>query len=141
VKKEEEFGKVLAPYLQDARNLFVISSDFCHWGKRFSYTYYDEQHGSIWKSIQALDEEGVRAIQTQDPARFSEYLAKYKNTICGRHPIGVMLQTLKATGKNYSLDFLHYEQSSQCQTSRDSSVSYVSLVVTDRDTESTNDAS
>lgn len=25
---------ILAPYLQDAANFFVISSDFCHWGER-----------------------------------------------------------------------------------------------------------
>jgi len=33
-------GKMLAPYIADETNAFVISSDFCHWGSRFSYTYY-----------------------------------------------------------------------------------------------------
>lgn len=37
---ERALGKLLAPYLQDESNAFVISSDFCHWGSRFSYTYY-----------------------------------------------------------------------------------------------------
>lgn len=35
-------GALLAPYLDDPSNLFVISSDFCHWGSRFSYTFYDQ---------------------------------------------------------------------------------------------------
>lgn len=26
--------RILAPYLEDEENLFVISSDFCHWGSR-----------------------------------------------------------------------------------------------------------
>ena len=30
--KLEKFGQLLAPYLCDEKNLFVISSDFCHWG-------------------------------------------------------------------------------------------------------------
>lgn len=52
---EATYGEILAPYLADPQNLFVISSDFCHWGKRFSYTYYDESCGPIHKSIEKLD--------------------------------------------------------------------------------------
>ena len=37
---EGALGKLLAPYIADESNAFVISSDFCHWGSRFSYTYY-----------------------------------------------------------------------------------------------------
>jgi len=29
--KEKVYGKVLAKYLKDPENVFVISSDFCHW--------------------------------------------------------------------------------------------------------------
>lgn len=52
---ENTYGELLAPYLADSQNLFVISSDFCHWGKRFSYTYYDASNGPIHKSIEQLD--------------------------------------------------------------------------------------
>lgn len=31
--KEQEFGKLFSKYLADPSNLFVVSSDFCHWGK------------------------------------------------------------------------------------------------------------
>ena len=37
---EAALGKLLAPYIADESNAFVISSDFCHWGTRFGYTYY-----------------------------------------------------------------------------------------------------
>lgn len=30
-------------------------------------------------------------IEAMDPVAFAEYLKKYQNTICGRHPIGVLL--------------------------------------------------
>ena len=30
-------------------------------------------------------------IEKLDPGGFCEYLRKYRNTICGRHPIGVLL--------------------------------------------------
>lgn len=32
-EKEVFYGKLLSKYLADPDNLFVISSDFCHWGK------------------------------------------------------------------------------------------------------------
>jgi MEMO1 family protein len=37
---ESAFGKLLAPYIANPDNAFAISSDFCHWGSRFGYTYY-----------------------------------------------------------------------------------------------------
>lgn len=37
---EAALGKMLAPYIAGEENAFVISSDFCHWGSRFGYTYY-----------------------------------------------------------------------------------------------------
>lgn len=40
---EAAYGQLLAPYLADPSNLFVISSDFCHWGRRFGYTYYEPE--------------------------------------------------------------------------------------------------
>jgi hypothetical protein len=38
-RSEARYGALLAPYLSDPANLFIISSDFCHWGSRFRYTY------------------------------------------------------------------------------------------------------
>ena len=43
---EAHYGSLLAPYLSDPSNVFVISSDFCHWGSRFRYTYYQPADGS-----------------------------------------------------------------------------------------------
>ena len=54
-EKEAEYGAIFAKYLSDPSNLFVISSDFCHWGQRFRYTHYDEKCGEIHQSISALD--------------------------------------------------------------------------------------
>ena len=31
--KEQNYGRLFGKYLTDPENFFVISSDFCHWGK------------------------------------------------------------------------------------------------------------
>ena len=35
-EKEIFYGKLLSKYLADPDNLFVISSDFCHWGEKLN---------------------------------------------------------------------------------------------------------
>jgi len=114
---EARFGKVIAPFLAREDTFSVVSSDFCHWGTRFSYTFYYPQSppntaGSIrlsrsgpppsadhpiHESISVLDHEAMK-ILTLPPSKasqahldFSKYLTRTKNTICGRHPIGVLL--------------------------------------------------
>ncbi len=43
---EANYGAVFAKYLEDPCNLFVISSDFCHWGPRFDYFFYNASE--VW---------------------------------------------------------------------------------------------
>uniref|UniRef100_A0A672QJ82 Protein MEMO1 n=1 Tax=Sinocyclocheilus grahami TaxID=75366 RepID=A0A672QJ82_SINGR len=95
--------------------------------QRFRYTYYDESQGEIYRSIEHLDKMGMGIIEQLDPISFSNYLKKYHNTICGRHPIGVLLNAvaeLKKNGTDMNFSFLNYAQSSQCRNWSDSSVSY-----------------
>lgn len=135
-ERESVYGKIFSRYLSDPSNLFVISSDFCHWGARFHYQYYDKSWGQIYESIEKLDEMGMNIIEEMSPTVFTSYLKKYGNTICGRHPIGVLLNaisSLKQSGNGIkpSLKFLKYAQSSKCLNNYDSSVSYAaaSLVI------------
>lgn len=165
VDKERQFGRMLAPYLAREDTLFVISSDFCHWGQRFSYTFYypsplpDGSAGGrrvrsssdlqsthpIHASISDLDHEAMgilsldpseNATKTVDEAhgQFDAYLNRTKNTICGRHPIGVLLGAMAGIQESEperkpTLQWVRYAQSSACLTFRDSSVSYASAYV------------
>ncbi|KAF8332335.1 MEMO1 family [Cantharellus anzutake] len=164
IKQEKSYGEILAPYLDAPDTFFVISSDFCHWGTRFSYTFYyptplpcskhvklsqseKPTSHSIHASIRALDHEGMNALKLDRSAdteqksaedahdAFAQYLARTKNTICGRHPIGVLMGALAALEKGKAekrvatLGWVRYAQSSACETIRDSSVSYASAYV------------
>lgn len=133
--QEALYANVFSPYLLNEENLFAISSDFCHWGSRFQYEYYDRNWGEIWESIKKLDRLGMDAIETCDPAVFRDYQKRYSNTICGRNPIAIILSTIsKIKNDNpnlkVSLKFLDYSQSSKCRSPSDSSVSYASASVT-----------
>ncbi|XP_041351469.1 protein MEMO1-like [Gigantopelta aegis] len=127
--KEQQYGKLFSKYLLDPENLFVISSDFCHWGRRFHYTFHDKSFGDIWQSIEALDRMGMDIIEKMGPSDFTRYLGDYNNTICGRHPIGVLLNAIESVhtkngNRKMTFKFVKYAQSSQCRSTHDSSVSY-----------------
>jgi MEMO1 family protein len=71
----------------------------------------------------------MNLIETLNPESFTEYLRKYQNTVCGRHPISVFMQSIAALARqNYemSFKFLRYAQSNHVTSQSDSSVSYAS---------------
>ena len=59
-ESERAYGKLLAPYLTDPKTLFIISSDFCHWGERFNYTPQTTPDKS--DTVKYLDEGGMKEI-------------------------------------------------------------------------------
>ncbi|CAF1492000.1 unnamed protein product, partial [Adineta ricciae] len=136
--KLEKYGQLLAPYLCDPKNLFVISSDFCHWGRRFSYQPHNPADGEIWQHIEKLDHQGMELIEKMNLADFHKYLRATDNTICGRYPISLLLATMEQAKRvvsanqvpKFHMQFVKYAQSSRVKKSNDSSVSYASAVLT-----------
>lgn len=78
---EKAIGKMLAPYIADESNSFVISSDFCHWGSRFSYMFYISNAPSPAVTPLTLPN-GVRggsnATAAQDPASDDVHKAVFR---------------------------------------------------------------
>lgn len=137
-RREKMYGEIFAEWLFDDRCLFVISSDFCHWGSRFGFTPWDRRVGDVWESIEKMDREGMDFIEAQDPDGFTKYHKRTRNTICGRHPIAVLLHAVQfcvdhGVGNprplKFDTRFVKYTQSSKCTSTSDSSVSYASALV------------
>ncbi|KAI9838744.1 MAG: hypothetical protein M1837_002342 [Sclerophora amabilis] len=165
---ERSYGSLLSPYLRDPSSIFIISSDFCHWGLRFGYTYYlphatvnttnpapSSGHSlksssrtptspAIHESIAVLDKMAMTAVEAGRHEDFLKVLRETGNTVCGRHPIGVMMAAVEVLKKQDGLDesadqdgtaiakergkfrFVRYERSSEAVKVGDSSVSYAS---------------
>ncbi|KAK4983516.1 hypothetical protein LTR66_008801 [Elasticomyces elasticus] len=147
---EKSFGQLLAPFLADPGNAFVISSDFAHWGLRFRYTYYDpspaNETGSstepyslkqsdsaptkpaIHESIRKVDFQCIDACESGSHAEWLDVLERTGNTVCGRHPIGILMAAVEALEERDKgkFRFVRYERSSEVKRIDDSSVSYAS---------------
>lgn len=148
---DEGLATVLAPYFENPENAFAISTDFCHWGKRFQYTKYtttpdvsdihslsSSRHPApstpIFKSIEYLDRQGMKMASAGSYTKWNEYLDETDNTICGRTPLGILLRTIEIVKANNpdltasygQLKWMGYAQSSKVTDWTDSSVSYAS---------------
>ncbi|RCI12250.1 hypothetical protein L249_1337 [Ophiocordyceps polyrhachis-furcata BCC 54312] len=149
LEEEQDVGKVLLPYLKEEENAFVVSSDFCHWGPNYSYTVYSADaslsklttlrpHDAapvgppIHESIGWLDKSAMDAVESGKHEAFVSNLKRTRNTVCGRHPIGVAMAGLELLakeaddGNRHRFRVVRYERSSEVTEPDDMSVSYVS---------------
>jgi MEMO1 family protein len=167
---EIAYGILLSKILSRPSVLTVVSTDFCHWGRRFGYqptTTSNRMHQQstttttsatipIDQIIEQLDRRGMDLIEAKEPGAFASYLRETNNTICGRHAVSVWLRAIttrtriadaepsednsinsKAMNESissffhhFTVQFIHYEQSSQSKTLSDSSVSYAAGIAT-----------
>lgn len=142
--KESEYGSLLAEIVARKDVFSVVSTDFCHWGERFSYQPTPSTTTTkIFEYIQNLDREGMRHIEMKEPGAFAKYLKETRNTICGRHAIQSWLNAVvhsertsnDVTKSNdyittgvLNIEFNKYAQSSNVRSMRESSVSYASAI-------------
>lgn len=148
---DEDFEKKIAsrlkPYFEDKSNAFIVSTDFCHWGSRFSYVAYtptgkltdiedvpknkkiSTSQLPIYKSIESLDRSAMSIMSTGSYRSFKDYIYLTENTICGAKPLAILMLLMKDSlvdkSKN-TLKWNGYDQSSKVVSPRDSSVSYAS---------------
>lgn len=96
MKDLPKYASALLSYFLDEQTVFIVSSDFCHWGERFDFVHQYPDETLIYKSIEKLDRDGMGKIESQSTAAFKAYLDDTKNTICGRQPILLLLAVLEA---------------------------------------------
>ncbi|NIA14206.1 MAG: AmmeMemoRadiSam system protein B [Nitrospiraceae bacterium] len=116
----EAVAKQLRP-LVDERTLIVVSSNFTHFGNRFSYRPFRE---NIVEGIEALDRAAFDCILRRDYAGYLRYLKDTRNRIDGKYAIALMLKLLPegARGK-----LLAHEISARKTGDTRTSISYAAL--------------
>ncbi|CRG93206.1 memo-like protein, putative, partial [Plasmodium gallinaceum] len=120
----------LKKYFENDDNLFLFSSDFCHYGARFNFTNILQKYNDkyIYKQIENMDKDAINIISNHDITGFIHYLNKTRNTICGSNPIKIMLNLLQNYSGNILTKLMHYSQSNHVKNMNDSSVSYAGIV-------------
>jgi AmmeMemoRadiSam system protein B/AmmeMemoRadiSam system protein A len=93
-------ARTLAPLLRktlwNTETLWVISSDFTHFGASFGYVPFTRD---VPQRLSELDHGAVERICAGDLDGFAEYLERTGATICGAHPISLLLAVIENAGR------------------------------------------
>jgi len=109
-----------------AETLFVVSSDFTHYGERFDYVPFAEAEAP--EGLRKLDHGAIDEIIRQDTNGFMRYCERTGATICGQRPIAIMLalHELRQAGGDFEL--LRYTNTGEMLEDYSSTVSYAAIV-------------
>jgi MEMO1 family protein len=162
-RDHKRLAEAISPLVAEPGTVLAVSTDFCHWGRRFRFTSYDTSASTIYKGIESLDLQGMdvshpavrlvrspshvsgamQAMKACNPDSFREYIRATRNTICGRHALCVLLElgASGALGKGCKIEWMAYAQSGRVMTMSDSSVSYGAGVLVSDDAESSSSTS
>jgi hypothetical protein len=122
-------SEVLHPFM-NSETLWVVSSDFTHFGSRFGYRPFTED---IPGKLRELDAGAVEKIIALDCKGFSSYVEETGATICGANPIKILLETIEKASKLSNLKFFPvqtaYTTSGEITGDYSHTVSYAGIVV------------
>jgi AmmeMemoRadiSam system protein B len=112
-------------------NLFLISSDFTHYGRRFDYEPFPATSAEkVSVRLKALDTAAIEPILSGDAEAFRSFLVRTGDTVCGRVPLAAFLATL---GRGARGRLLAYRTSLDVTGDYEHCVSYASIGLTATD--------
>lgn len=124
-----EVAAALAKELWREDTLWVISTDFTHFGSSFRYTPF---HDDVPRRLEELDRGAIDCILQRDCEGFWNYVARTQATICGRVPVAILLAVLEEAGGT-ECELLEYTTSGRMSGDFSHSVSYAALAVSEPD--------
>ena len=107
--------------------LFIISSDFTHYGDRFGYTPFKSTDRHQMQKIHDLDNKAIDYIVKKDATGFEQYVKKTGITICGKNPI---LIALSLPINHFNARLVRYATSGSVSGDYENTVSYAAITAT-----------
>ncbi|KAH0787233.1 protein MEMO1 [Histomonas meleagridis] len=123
--REEKVNSILQPIIKSDRTLFIISSDFIHWGEIFKFTLYANTRISITYQLQLFDMEAMNLISNFDYSMFKTFIEKINGSICGCYAIYLILHMFC---EGYTAKMIERGELAQLVSSNDFSISYMAIV-------------
>ena len=123
VDQAREVATLLKP-LHGAETLWVISSDFTHYGRSFQYVPFRED---IQANLDRLDHAAVDRIAQLDLAGWNRFLEETGATICGANPIKALLALAAELEPRTRVELCDYHTSGELTGDYNNCVSYVGL--------------
>ncbi len=117
-------AKALQTGVPAAGTLWVVSSDFTHFGPDFGYMPFTRD---VLNRIEQLDRGAIGAVLRRDARAWREYVRSTGATICGADAIGLLLRLVQALGPEWVPRLLDYTQSGRLAHDETHSVGYAAI--------------
>lgn len=75
-ENEKRFAESLQAFFEQPANVFIASSDFCHWGERFGYVQCGSGPTPPWAWIEKMDRQGCDVIGGLQPASPQKHFSR-----------------------------------------------------------------
>ena len=122
-----DIAKTILDALRGKAPLFIVSSDFTHYGPRFGYVPFSATDDKALRDkIKKLDYGAIDFILKKDLAGFNGYVEKTQATICGRNPLMI---ALALPVKNFYAEIISYDTSGDITGDFSNSVSYAAIAL------------
>jgi len=114
--------------------LWVISSDFTHYGRSFNYVPF---HKDVKENLRKLDLGAVQFILDGDLHGFCKYLDKTGATICGCGAIQILMAVLEIVNQKNEVgaELVNYTTSGDLTSNYSQCVSYAGIAFFDQEPE------
>lgn len=120
----KQLAELLLP-LWEPDTLWVISSDFTHYGRSFQYLPFTD---NIAENLRKLDLGAAKLITDLDLKGFDNYLERTGATICGAAPIKILLALINHNSdENITAELIDYTTSAAQSGDYSHCVSYVGI--------------
>lgn len=119
LNKIKEVGKSLKQALKEHNIIFLVSSDFTHYGYNFDFTPYEPS------KIEEYDMKAIELIKKGKTEDLYNYHTETGITICGIYPIMVLLEAINFTQCTL---LSYYKSTDIVKMDQSSSVSYASII-------------
>ncbi len=108
----------------EPETLWMISSDFTHYGASFGYMPFDSD---IQDNLRKLDLGAVTRIEELDLNGFADYISDTEATICGANPIMILLAVISLAAGEIAAKLIEYTTSGDKTGDWSHCVSYVGM--------------
>lgn len=116
--------------IDDGATLFLVSSDFTHYGAAFDYVPFPPDGAEpVRRRLAELDAGAIEAVCRGDADGFRDYVEATGATVCGWGPIEALL---RARGEALAGELVSYYTSLDVTGDHEHSVSYASIVLRPR---------
>eukprot|EP01017_Pseudomicrothorax_dubius_P010711 TRINITY_DN1385_c0_g2_i4.p1 TRINITY_DN1385_c0_g2~~TRINITY_DN1385_c0_g2_i4.p1 ORF type:complete len:255 (+),score=31.76 TRINITY_DN1385_c0_g2_i4:461-1225(+) len=126
----ERYTSIFGKHFESPENIFIISTDMCHWGSRYKYTNYNKDDGEIHSSIEKQDHEAIELLERHDIVGFTKYLHEVQSPICGRHSLEMLMNIISSSPQKGKIrtKLAKYGQSVAVKDFSESCITFASFV-------------